>query len=141
MTPDEIALVRHGFHRLAPDAERVGVAIYDAIFARDPSLRALFGPDIRVHAGKLMQAVAAVVAGLDNFDALRGDIAALGRRHVRYGARPQHLHTVGAAVLATLAAGLGADFTHAARGAWTNAWLALAGTMEQAMADELRQAA
>lgn len=141
MTPEEIALVRQGFDRLAPDAERVGAAIYDAIFALDPSLRALFGSDLHVHARKLMEAVAAVVAGLDNFEAMRNDIVALGRRHVRYGARPQHLQTVGSAVLATLAAGLGADFTPAARDAWTKAWLALAGVMERAMAEELRQAA
>jgi len=51
MTPTEIALVQQGFDQIEPVAERVGVALYEQLFALDPSLRRLFKGDITRQAG------------------------------------------------------------------------------------------
>ncbi len=66
MTPQEIALIRQGFARIAPQAEQVGLAFYERLFARDPSLRALFRGDIRTQAGHLMAALGLVIRSLDD---------------------------------------------------------------------------
>ena len=141
MTVDEIALVRQGYDRVAPQAEAVGVAIYERLFALDPSLRALFGSDIRVHARNLMGAVGTVVRALDDLTPILEYIRALGRRHAAYGVQPRHIALGGAAVLAALEAALGDAFTTEARAAWTRAYETLAGAMIGAMGQEMSQAA
>jgi hemoglobin-like flavoprotein len=57
---------------------------------------------------------------------------ALGRRHVIYGVEERHYETVGAALLWTLAAGLGEAFTPDLRAAWTAAYKLVSNTMIEA---------
>ena len=141
MTPDEIALIRQGFARIAPQAEHVGLAFYDRLFTRDPSLRTLFHSDMRTQAGQLMAALGLVVRSLDDLEPVLERIQALGRRHIGYGVRPEHFAIVGAALLDTLAAGLADTFTPDARAAWTHAYGVVAGAMIAAMAEVTSQAA
>jgi hemoglobin-like flavoprotein len=140
MTPSEIALVRQGFARIAPDAENVGLAFYQQLFTLDPSLRRLFSNDLRKQAGHLMAALAMVVCSLDDLGPVLARVQALGRRHVSYGVQPHHFTTGGVAFIATLEAGLGEEFTPAACEAWTRAYTTLAGAMIAAM-DEATPAA
>ena len=49
-----------------------------------------------------------------------------------YGAEPAHYPVVGAALLDTLAQGLGEDFTPEVREAWTTAYGTLSGVMIEA---------
>ena len=132
MLPEQIALVRDSFARLAPDGDAVASAFYERLFALDPALRPLFAGDLAEQGRKLMAMLALVVRGLDRLDALLPAVEALGRRHAAYGVRDADYATVGAALLATLEAGLGADFTPATRDAWTAAYDALAGAMRAA---------
>jgi hemoglobin-like flavoprotein len=141
MTPTEIAIVRHGFEKIAPNAEQVGLAFYDRLFAADPSLRAMFRGDIRAQVGHLMGALTMVVRSLDNLGPILDRIQALGARHAGYGVRAEHFQTVGAAFIATLQAGLGEEFTPEARAAWTRAYTSLAEAMIAAMHDALAKAA
>jgi hemoglobin-like flavoprotein len=53
----------------------------------------------------------------------------LGRRHLRYGVKPVHYETVGAALLATLEKGLGKDFTPPVREAWVVCYTSIAREM------------
>jgi hemoglobin-like flavoprotein len=88
-----------------------------------------------------MAALGMAVRSLDDLAPVLARIAALGRRHAGYGVKAADFTTVGAAFLATLAAGLGDDFTPAARTAWTHAYETLAGAMIAAMADPAANAA
>jgi hemoglobin-like flavoprotein len=56
----------------------------------------------------------------------------LGERHVQYGVQPHHYDIVGAALLWTLAQGLGKHFTSEVEEAWTAAYTLLANTMQEA---------
>ena len=141
MTPDEIALIRQGYNHIEPIAEQVGVALYERIFALDPSLRALFRGEMRFHAGNLMTALGMVVRSLDDLGPILERIQALGRRHASYGVQPQHFALGGTALLATLEAGLGDAFTPRARAAWSRAYETLVGAMLAAMAETRPQAA
>ena len=90
---------------------------------------------------KLVQALTAVINGVDNLPSLVPTLEALGRNHVRYGVTDQHYDTVGAALLWTLEQGLKEAWTPAAKSAWTEAYGTVAGVMRHAAASELERAA
>jgi len=141
MTPSEIALVRQGFERIAPDAENVGLALYQKLFELDPSLRRLFGNDMRRHGRNIMAALAMVVGSLDDLGPVLAQVQSLGRRHASYGVQPRDFATGGVALIATLEAGLGEEFTAAAREAWSRAYTTLTDVMIAAMNEAMLAAA
>jgi hemoglobin-like flavoprotein len=72
------------------------------------------------------------VHGLDRAETILPPVRELARRHVGYGVKDEHYATVGKALIDTLAAGLGADFTPAVREAWQAAFALLASVMIEA---------
>lgn len=130
MTHDQIALVQTSFTRLAPQADAVAQAFYARLFQIDPALRAMFPADLGPQRAKLMQMLAVAVQGLSNPQALLPLAATLGQRHAHYGVRAAHYDTVGQALLDTLRAGLGADFTPVLEQAWRGVYSSLAGAMQ-----------
>jgi nitric oxide dioxygenase len=133
MTRDQIRLVQESLGLVLPIREQAAVLFYDRLFQLDPSTRALFAAtDMAAQRGKLMAAIAMVVKGLDAPEALLNQVRALGRRHVIYGVEERHYETVGAALLWTLAAGLGEAFTPELRTAWTAAYKLVSDTMIEA---------
>jgi hemoglobin-like flavoprotein len=72
------------------------------------------------------------VKGLDSLDQLIPAVEALGQRHVGYGVKAEHYDTVGAALLDTLAKGLGDGFTPETEEAWTITYITLATAMKDA---------
>lgn len=141
MTPTDIALVREGFAKIAPNAERVGLALYDRLFQAEPSLRLLFRGDMRVQVGHLMAAVTMVVRSLDDLTPILLRIQELGARHAAYGVERRHMAMGGEALLAALADELGDAFTAEARAAWARAYGTLSGAMLAAMPDPIPNAA
>lgn len=132
MTPTQIANIKTSFALVEPIAEAAGALFYDRLFALDPSLRPLFGADIRSQSEKLMQTLTVVVKGLDRLETIVPAVRALGMRHADYGVLDSHYDTVGAALLWTLEQGLGERFTPTTREAWTAAYALLAATMKAA---------
>jgi hemoglobin-like flavoprotein len=141
MTPNQIDLVRSSFARVAPAATQVAALFYGQLFELDPQLRRLFRGDMTEQGSKLMQVLAAAVAGLDRLGELAPVLRDLGRRHASYGVTDAHYDTVAQALLWTLERGLGADFTPKVREAWTAAYSALAQTMREGAAAALPLAA
>jgi hemoglobin-like flavoprotein len=132
MTPHQIELVQTSFAAIAPRAEEVAAAFYERLFALDPSLRAMFPVGMVRQRRKLMAALAMAVQALDRPQVLVPALEALGRRHATYGVRDEHYATVGAALLATLEAGLGERFDAASRTAWAACYDLVATTMRNA---------
>jgi nitric oxide dioxygenase len=132
MNARDIRLVQFTFELIAPDADMAAESFYRHLFALDPSLRGMFRGNMQEQGKKLMQILAIVVRGLDKLDPLLPAVRALGERHGKYGVQPKHYDTVAAALLATLAEGLGAIFTQEVREAWTTAYRTLATVMIEA---------
>lgn len=133
MSPDQKNLVQQTWHHVVPIADSAAVLFYDRMFEIDPDLRVLFnGTDLARQRQKLIQALSAVVGGLDHIEDLLPEIEALGRRHVDYGATDAHYETVGAALLGTLEEGLGDAWTADVEAAWTAAYALIAGVMRTA---------
>ena len=129
-------LVRSTWQQVVPVAGHAAELFYRRLFELDAELRPLFaGVDLEAQKTSLVQALSAVVDGLDEIDRLLPRLEALGRRHVAYGATAEHYDTVGAALLWTLEQGLGDAWSEAARAAWSDAYGLVAGAMQGAAAE------
>lgn len=140
MTPHQTHLVRSSFEPLKPLANSVAQAFYAQLFARDPALRALFRGDLAEQGERLMQMMGAAIQLLDHPASLRPVLLKLGQRHAGYGVVHAHYASVGAALLDTLAAGLGDAFTAEVREAWATMYAVVAQTMQEGAATDLPQA-
>lgn len=129
MTPAQIALIRSSAAPIVADPDGVATLFYDRLFASAPGLRPLFPADLTAQRGKLMAMLVTAVGLLDQPQKLVPALQQLGRRHVAYQVKPEHYPVVGAALLETLAAGLGAGFTSEVRAAWTAFYSLAADTM------------
>jgi len=129
MTPNQISLVQKSWQKVLPIAPQAAEIFYTTLFEMDPSLKALFPSDIAEQGKKLMAMLDTAVKLLDNPDKLIPAVQNLGAKHLKYGAEPEHYDTVGAALLKTLAQGLGEDFTAPTKKAWTVVYQTLATTM------------
>jgi hemoglobin-like flavoprotein len=132
MSPQDKQLVQDSFAKVQPIADKAAELFYQNLFSRDPSLKPLFKGDMQEQGKKLMQMIGVAVAGLDRLDSIVPAVQDLGRRHVQYGVKAEHYDTVGAALLETLAQGLGPAFTPDVKNAWVEVYGVLAGTMKEA---------
>ena len=133
MSPEQKTLVKNSWQKLAPMADTAASLFYDRLFEIDTTTRALFKTtNLAKQRRKLIQALALVVSGLDNLDALVPTIADLGRRHAQYGVTERQYDTVGAALLWTLEQGLGSAWTPETKAAWSSAYALLTDVMRGA---------
>src|SRR3978361_1508964 len=129
MNPTQIKLVQDSFAKVAPISEQAAVLFYDRLFEVATSVRAMFPDDMTEQRKKLMATLAVVVNGLSNLEAILPAASALAKRHVNYGAKPEHYPVVGGALLFTLEKGLGEAWTPELEEAWTAAYGTLSGYM------------
>ena len=125
MTPEQIKLVQESFAKVAPISDKASELFYGRLFEIAPAVRALFPNDITEQRKKLMATLTIVVNGLTNLDAILPAASALAKRHVGYGAKPEHYPVVGQALLWTLEKGLGDSWTPQVAVAWTAAYTTL----------------
>ena len=135
MNTTQIELVQSSFAQVLPIADDAAALFYNRLFELDPGLRPMFRGDMREQGRKLMAMIGAVVSGLKHLDRIVPGVRALGARHVAYGVRDEHYDIVGAALLWTLATGLGEGFTDDVRDAWGTAYTLLADVMKDAAAE------
>ena len=134
MDHDQQALVRATFAKIAPISDLAAAMFYEKLFAIDPALRPLFKNEMKKQGAMLMAVLATAVGNLHRLDEILPTVRELGRRHVRYGVKDRDYDTVAVALLSTLKAALGDEFTPAVESAWTACYLALAGEMKAAAA-------
>jgi hemoglobin-like flavoprotein len=129
MTPEQIRLVQQSFGQVVPIADKAAALFYDRLFEIAPAVKPLFHGDMADQRRKLVAALAAVVSGLSDLPSVLPVASALAKRHVGYGARPEHYPVVGEALLWTLERGLGTQWNHQVADAWTAAYATLSGYM------------
>src|SRR5947208_6282607 len=129
MTPEQVNLVQQSFAKVAPISEQAAVLFYDRLFEVAPSVQAMFPADMTEQRKKLMGTLAVVVNGLGNLGSVLPAASALAKRHVSYGAKPEHYPVVGGVLLWTLEKGLGEAWTSEVADAWTAAYGTLSGYM------------
>ena len=133
MPPEQKALVKQTWQKVAPIADTAARLFYDRLFEIDATTRPLFNASNLVEQRrKLIQALTIVVNGLDHLEVLVPNLQSLGRRHAQYGVTDGHYDTVGAALLWTLEQGLGSDWSLEVKAAWSEAYVLLADVMREA---------
>ena len=99
MTPDQVQLVQDSFAKVAPISEQAAKMFYGRLFEVAPAVRLMFPADLTEQRKKLMATLAVVVNGLGNLASVLPAASALAKRHVGYGAKPEHYPVVGSALL------------------------------------------
>lgn len=127
----QIQLVQESFAKVAPIADKAAEIFYEKLFEIEPSLRNMFPEDLAEQRQKLMASLSMIVKGLDDVNKILPAIKRLAVRHVDYRVLPEHYTYVGNALLRTLQAGLGDDFTPEVREAWVEAYRLLASVMKE----------
>jgi len=136
-SPDK-QLIESTWQQVVPIADTAASLFYRRLFEIDPELRPLFaGVDMVAQKKSLLQALSAIVDGIDDFDCLRPRLEALGRRHVAYGATASHYDSVGAALLWTLEQGLGDAWSESVGTAWRDAFGLVSSSMQAGAAATL----
>lgn len=135
MTRHQIDLVQKSWRQVLPISDSAAEIFYKELFRLDPALKPLFSSDMKEQGRKLVTMISTAIDGLPRLEAIVPAVKDLGRRHARYGVRPQHYDTVGAALLWTLGQGLGQAFTPEVKGAWAETYGVLSKTMKDAAAE------
>ena len=129
VTARQRVLVHESWALMRPMAVHVADLFYDRLFEVAPTVKAMFPADMKEQRKKLMATLAVVVNGLSNLESVLPAASALAKRHVNYGAKPEHYPVVGGALLWTLEKGLGEAWTSDVAEAWTAAYGTLSGYM------------
>lgn len=99
---EERAAIRASFVRFIPrSADAVG-RFYATLFQQVPAARALFPTEMEEMEEKMVSMLAFLVDRLDDRERFARECKALGARHVRYGARPEHYPVVGTTLIGAL---------------------------------------
>jgi len=132
MTPEQVTLVQQTFAEVVPVAAEAAEAFYGRLFEVAPAVQPLFPSDMTQQRRKLMASLAIVVHGLSDLPSSLPTASALAKRHIGYGAKPEHYPLVGEALLWTLARALGPRWTPEVASAWTAAYTTLSDVMIEA---------
>src|SRR5260370_3240706 len=131
MTPDQVTLVHQTFAQVVPGADKAAETFYRQLFDVATAVKPLFRGDMTEQRHKLMATLAVVVRGLSDLPSILPAASALAKRHVDYGAKPEHYPVVGEALLWTLARALGPRWTPEGALAWTAAYTPLPDSLLQ----------
>ncbi len=128
-------LLQQSLKLVAPRGAELIDTFYQRLFEAAPGVRPLFPADMTAQRDKLLAAIIALIGNYHQRDELVPGLQDLGRRHVRYGARPEHYPVVGEVLLATLRDTAGQAWTDEYEQAWTRAYTFAAEVMQQAAAE------
>ena len=135
LTNKETALIKKSWATIRKiDPIIVGDVFYTKLFLHNPELRRLFPKNMNEQYTKLLDMLNIIIARLDSLDELKGDIAEMAKRHVKYGVKTEHYNMVGKALIWTLQKTLGEEWNDQMKNAWINCYAILSGTMITAAA-------
>lgn len=132
MTPQQVTLVQDRFAKVRPIADCEADLFSGRLFEIAPEVRSMFSADRKEQKKTLMAMLGLAVANLAKPDIVVPALQKLGRHHVAFGTRAEHGAPVGAALIWTLAQGLGPDFTADVHAAWTETYRLVAWEMTEA---------
>jgi hemoglobin-like flavoprotein len=118
------------FDLVAPRGEELVELFYVRLFAAAPAVVPLFaGTDMSKQRSKLLVTLVLLRKSLGNLDAITPTLRELGRKHVGYGARPEHYPIVASVLIAAMAEVAGDAWTSEYEQAWGEALSVVAGAM------------
>lgn len=122
MTPEQIQLVQESFDRVFPVKDDLSATFYAELFRVAPAVRPLFAEDMTAQRLKLSDTLSYVIRNLDRPEVIEETVVGLARRHVKYGAKPDHFAAVGMALVHALQTHMPGGLDEQAADAWLNAY-------------------
>ncbi len=129
LTEAELEMVRASLGRLRSDFDNHSLFFYEALFRRAPHLREMFREDLAGQGMKFMSTLGVIVEKLDDEDASEAQYTGLGKKHASLGIEASHFAPMCEALIETLSAGLGDDFTPQLETAWRKAYAQVSANM------------
>ena len=131
MTSHQINLVKNSWVLVAQiDKETVGSLFYNRLFEIAPEVKPMFSrTTMPEQSKKLLTMLSYIINKLDKLDDIIDEVKKLAQRHVHYGVKDEHYIAVGSALLYTLEAGLGNNWTSDLKLAWISCYVLLSGAM------------
>lgn len=126
-----VETLRRSFRRIVELSPDVTHRFYEVLFARYPVSRPMFGRHGAEQEKLLAGALAAVITHLEDGPWLTSTLGGMGARHAGYGVTAEMYGWVGDALLATFAEVLADEWTPEVEQAWTAAYGAIAGFMQE----------
>jgi hemoglobin-like flavoprotein len=127
-----VVLLRQSFEMVVEQSPELTHRFYEILFDRYPETRAMFPRSRQADQEKMLtQALVAVMEHLEDAPWLVNTLHALGARHVAYGVRDEMYAWVGDALLTTLREIAGPAWTPELEQAWSDAYGAIAGLMQE----------
>lgn len=118
------------FDLVAPHGDELVDTFYTRLFDVEPDVRPLFaGTDMTEQRTKLLATLVLLRKSLRDLGAVVPKLRDLGRRHVEYGAHPEHYAVVGAVLIASMAEVAGPAWRPEYGRAWSDALDVVAGAM------------
>ncbi len=130
-------LVRETWQQILPLQAAASAIFYDKLFQLDPTLRALFPPDLKGQRVTLTSALDFIVGNLGDPERLIPVLRDLGRSHRRLGLGTREFDLAGEALFWALRQGLGPAFTPEVREAWATAYALVADVMLDALSEAI----
>lgn len=90
MDQQRIERLESSFNLVAPRAQELVDRFYALLFARYPQVRPMFPEQMNDQKGKLIASLVLVVKNIRTPDKLLDPLTEMGKRHVAYGAVPEH---------------------------------------------------
>lgn len=129
-------VLRNSWAKVTQYGAQVPLYFYSHLFLSHPEVRRMFPPSMAAQRDRLVGALGAVVANVDDLGAAIPFLQGLGRDHRKFDVAPAHYPAVGESLLATLEHFLGAEWTPQVAANWTEAY----GIVSQVMIDAAAEA-
>lgn len=127
--------LKDNFAQVADHGLEVAEYFYADLFMRNPRYRSLFPASMARQQQVLLEALAQIVAWVDNPDELVPYLQDLGRRHHGFGVNAEHFPEVGTSLIATLRHFSGPSWDQDLEKDWVAAYGVVAEVMVKAGAE------
>jgi hemoglobin-like flavoprotein len=126
----DLEALETSFDLVAPRGDELVDTFYARLFAAAPSVEPLFArADLTEQKMMLLATLVLLRKSLRDLGAIVPKLRELGRRHVSYGARPEHYPVVGEVLIASMADVAGDAWRPRYQRAWAGALDVVAGAM------------
>lgn len=129
MNSEQKALIQSSFLKIVANSINIAELFYDNLFRLRPQFKALFISDQKAQGEKFVSMLGFVVNNLYNESVCEKSLNSLAKRHVAYQVKREDYDVVGTALIETLAAGLGEDFTPEIELAWRQLYAEISRSM------------
>jgi len=102
--------------------EELGGMLYDTLIGIAPNLKQMFHRPRQVMVMKFVEMVSTLVLFADDEKNMREQVAWLGARHVKYGAKPHHVPVLSQVLLTVMEQAVGEGWNNEVETAWALLW-------------------